>query len=149
MVKIKSIAVEEIPPIRRGRKQKPFYHKFHDNIKKYVFERSGFTIERSSYTKKGPDIIANAEGKKIIVQCKCAKNSGTVISGLDSLVDEYSKKLDKMSAHVAVLALGKYELPREYTFDKREEILGSDRVAIWTEKDITKILEAFTSLGAM
>lgn len=145
MAKLVPVKPEEIPQVR-GRKAKPFYHRFHDKIKR-LLEEAGFTIERSDYFKEGADIIASAENNRVIVQCRCAKKVNTPYKGLDSLIDEYSTKVRKERARVAILALGNYHVPERYlTTEKRDALLNDDKIVVWNDKLIEYYFKAAKSL---
>jgi DGQHR domain-containing protein len=139
----KFLAISEVQVEKKEFKLEKYFKKFHDKIKK-LFEDAGFIIVKSEYYEKGPDIIAKAEGNKIIIQCKCAEKEGKGFSQLDHLIDEYSTKVKKYRAKVAILALGKYKIPKYYERNK-DKILEKDKVIIWNDKEIdyyTKIIKA-------
>ncbi|MBA7504851.1 hypothetical protein ES706_03509 [subsurface metagenome] len=130
MAKLKFISPGEIPP--RG---KPFHYKFHKKIEK-LLRSAGFKIEKSDPYAVGADIIASAEGNRIIVQCKCAKDKGTPYPRLPSLIDEYITKVEKEAAQVAILPMGNYSISSEYQeLNKKEELLKS-KIVIWDDKEI-------------
>jgi len=107
-------------------------NKFHNEILK-LFSRFGFVIEESDYNKPGSDIVTSYEKKRVIIQCKKSTESGKVYPSLQSLIDEYSRKVQKRRAKVAILALGGYEIPK--TIDVEEALL-QDRVVVWNDRVI-------------
>lgn len=131
-MKLKAISPKEIPPIKRSRKPKPFYHKFHKKVEK-LLKNAGFEIVGSDFYKKGADIVANANGNRIIVQCRATQKGRT--PSIDHWVDEYSTKVKKEKARAAILALEGFRVPKEYlTPEKRLELLREDKVVIWNDE---------------
>lgn len=114
--------------------EKDHSKRFHDKIKK-LLESAGFSILRSDYYKKGADIVAESDKIKIIVQCKSTEKLGKKYSGIDSLIDEYSKKAEKEKARVAILAFENYSIPEHY-IKNTGNILKNDKVLIWNNKAI-------------
>lgn len=129
------------------KKTKPFFHKFHDRIRKLLSD-GGFNIERSDYYRKGADIFAVAENNRVIVHCRCSKKEGTPYSRLDSLIGEYSTKARKERARVAVLALENYRIPEEYQRDeKKDSLLKQEKVIVWDNKEIKYYKELVKAVG--
>jgi len=121
--------------------------KWHKKIEKLLLN-AGFKIVESDYFKKGPDIIAEAENHRVIVQCKCAEEEGRSIN-VGPLVDEYSKKVEKENAMVAILALSRYKIPEEYEkLEEKERVLKEDRVTIWDDNDYEYYKRVVDALGA-
>lgn len=127
------------------RKPKQFYHKFHDKIKD-LLDDAGFAIERSDYYKKGANIFCSAEGHHVIFQCRSTKRKNVLYKGLDSLIDEYARKVKKEKARVAILALKNYRVPPEYQ-EKKEDLLKDDKIIIWDNKEIEYFKRLVDSLG--
>lgn len=128
------------------RKSIPAHQKFHDSIKK-LMKDAGFQIEKSSYTASGPDIIASAEGNRILIQCKSTEKENESFSGLEDLINSYSKRAEKEGALVSILAFQNYSLPSKYFKDKKMEELLKDRVVIWCDKDIEYYKEIVKAIG--
>lgn len=120
---------------------------FHDKVKN-LLKRAGFTIEKSDYYAPGPDIVARAENQRIIVQCRCAETQGKTYSGLEHLIDEYSTKVKKEKARVAILALSKYTIPEKYQDPgERDRILRQGKVVIWDDTAIDYYRRSVNALG--
>ena len=121
---------------------------FHDKIKN-LLERAGFTIEKSDYYAPGTDIIAHAEKKRIIVQCKYAEIQGKPYEGLEHLIDEYATKVKRERARAAILALGNYIVTEKYQNPgERERILKQDKVVIWDDTAIGYYTRSVNALGS-
>lgn len=118
-------------------KKIPTYSKrFHKKIEKLLRD-SGFNILESDYNKPGSDIVAEAGGKKIIVQCKQAEKEKAYYPKMNNLIDEYSRKVQKRNAEIAILALSRYDIPKKYREEKNiKQILKEDKVVIWTSRII-------------
>jgi len=120
---------------------------FHDKIKN-LLKKAGFTIEKSDYYAAGPDIIANAEKQRIIVQCRCAETQGKLYPGLEHLIDEYCTKVKKEKAKVAILALSNYIIPEKHQDAKeKKRMLTDDKVVIWDDTAISYYERSVNALG--
>lgn len=109
-------------------------NKLHDEIKK-LFLDTGFTIIQSDYNVAGPDIVAKFQDIKIIIQCKKREDRQKDKSypSIQRLIDEYSRKRQKLRANVAILTISGFRIPRDIDTDK---ILEKDKVAIWDDSSI-------------
>jgi hypothetical protein len=130
----------------KSKKSKPFHQKFHDEIEK-LLKDAGSAIEKSSYTEAGPDIIASAEGDRVLVQCKAMEKENEVFSGLDDLVNSYSKRVEKEDALVAILPLKNYKLTSKYYGGEKKNKLLQEKIVIWCNDDIDYYKEIVRSLG--
>lgn len=123
------------------------HKKFHNRVKK-LLHNSGFEILKSDYYDKGPDIIARTDNKKIIIQCKCAESDNKEGLNISSLIDEYSRKVDREKAERAILAISKYKIPREYLLEENKEKRAVlDKVIIWDDKIIDYYEEVVSALN--
>jgi len=113
-----------------------------------LFEKAGFEVKSNFYA-KGPDIIAESEGIKILIQCKCSTEEGKPLPfSLESLVDEYSKKVDKERAKIAILAISGYKIPEKYQDEEyKKELLEKDHVIIWDDQLIEYYEDVVKALG--
>jgi DGQHR domain-containing protein len=119
-------------------------NKFHKWVETLLRD-SGFKIIRSDVNNKGPDIVAEFKGTKIIVQCRYSPK-GNNYNGLEDLVDAYSTKRKKLGAKKAVLALSNYNLPK-FKEEKLEKWLIKDNVAIWTDNIMNNYATLAKSIG--
>lgn len=105
-------------------------NRFHKKLEK-ILHKSGLRIIKSEFNEKGPDIIADLEGKKIIIQCKHSPK-GNFYTNLEDEVDSYSTKVKKYGAECAVIALSGYKI-KKIDQVRLEKWLRNDNVAIWTD----------------
>lgn len=120
--------------------------KFHSGIRN-LFENAGFTVVECNYLRKGPDMIIEAEGFRIIVQCKRALKK-RLFPSINRLIDEYSTKRQKKNARIAILAISTYVLPKEYLVqEKRKELLEMDKVIIWDDRIIDYYKRLVKAIG--
>jgi len=126
---------------KKIKSKKEIGDKFHDKIVRTLND-SGFLIKKSSYSAPGPDIIVEYNQIKLIIQCKFSESKSTYPS-IQSLIDEYSKKVEKYNAERAILAISGYNIPEKILKD-REMILNNDKVAIWDDK----VIEHYNKLNA-
>lgn len=108
-------------------------NKFHRMVEQ-LLKSAGAEIIKSDPNAKGSDIILKLDGNKVIVQCKYSPDRNKIPS-IDTLIDSYARKVQKNRAKVAILALGNYQVPKNY-IEKRSEILQRDKVAIWTNNTL-------------
>ena len=54
-----------------------------------LIERGGFKNVKNRSSKKGPGIIADLEGNKVLFQCKKAEKHGKQFVGIEALRDQY------------------------------------------------------------
>jgi len=122
--------------------------RFHNRIKR-LFENAGFNIIKSDYYSPGPDIIAESENTKILIQCKCSTEPMKSFPyNLESLIDEYSKKVQKEKADVAILAISGYRIPEKYYSEEvRQKLLEEDKVVIWDDQLIEYYEEVVSALN--
>ncbi len=113
-------------------------NKFHKKLEK-LLSNAGLRIVYSDFNKPGPDIIAELDKKKIIVQCKHSPH-GNYFNSLEDEVDSYSNKVKKYKADIAVIALSGYKIRIDQK--KLDRWLDVDKVAIWT----TPIIENYHNL---
>jgi len=128
-------------------KKKLPHQQFHDSIKK-LMKNAGFEIEKSSYTASGPDIIAKAEGDRILIQCKSTEKKNEIFSGLEDLVNSYSKRADNEGALVSILAFQNYNIPLKYLKEENIKKLLQNKIVIWCDKDIDYYREIVKALGS-
>ena len=100
---------------KKERKRKDFEYKkegnkFHKKLEK-ILRDAGLRIEWSDFNKKGPDIIAYINDKKIIFQCKHSPK-GNFYNSLEDEVDSYSAKIKRYNADRAVIALSGYQIKK-------------------------------------
>lgn len=111
-------------------------------------ERGGFKNVRNRSSKKGPDIIADLEGNKILFQCKKAERYGKRFVGIEDLRDQYRTLLRDHSARTAVFVLSDYQLPN-FVYDPgfQRKWIRKYHVAIWGNTQIEYYKGLISSLG--
>jgi DGQHR domain-containing protein len=119
-------------------------NKFHKKIER-LLKKAGADIIKSDPNAEGPDIIFTLDDQKVIMQCKNSPK-GKKITDLKTLINSYSRLVQKHKAKAAILAFGKYKVPRKI-FDKRHQIFEKDKVAIWTDKTIQSYTNLVSSIG--
>lgn len=118
--------------------------KFHKKVEK-MFQKLLPSSIKSYYHKKGSDIVVDLDQFKILIQCKNS-NKKKKYTGLQTLIDSYSRKVQKECADVAVLAFSGYQIPLEYIRNKKK-ILQEDKVAIWSDKVVKSYDQLISSIG--
>lgn len=119
---------------------------FHKRIEK-LLRKSGFIVLKSNINTKGPDIIAEVDGVKIIVECKKSIRNKKYGS-LEHLVDSYTTKVKKYNAKRAIIALSGYT--NNLSDKKLNDWLINQNVAIWNDplilnyETLTKSIHNFT-----
>lgn len=141
------IFMADVANIQPAKKSSDDSKKFHDRIEK-IFLDAGFNLIKSDYYATGADIIVEADNKKIIIQCKCAKSDDKTFPSIESLIDEYSKKAEKEGAERAILAISNYKIPSKYMEEETKERRAVvDGVVIWNDQIIDYYEEVVSALN--
>jgi len=119
--------------------------KWHRKIEK-LLKDAGFRIIESDYSKKGPDIVAEAENSRILIKCEYTEKAGEL--DVNRLIAEYTKKVQKENALVAILVVPGYNIPKEFKgAEKRESLLEEARVTIWDDNDYEYYRNVVNAVG--
>ena len=127
------------------KKSKIPYYKFYNKIKS-LLKDGGFKIKKSIFNKEWVDIITIAENNSVIVQCRSTKHKNMIYRTLQSSIKEYSRKVKKERAKVAILALENYGIPDKY-YENKEKTLEKNKVIIWDNKEIEYFKALVSALG--
>jgi len=138
---------KQIDKFQHEASKKEFGNAFQDEIERIFNQLEPKNLE-NNYNKPGPDIIVEFDNNiKIIIQCKTSSQLKTYPS-LQRLIDEYSRKVQKLHANTAILMLSGYKIPTRiekniFKIQKRDKVILWDRRTLNYYRDLVKKLGVY------